>query len=142
MSTPKITSADIAAFAASAVNLPKANADEMRGQVNTLRDRLENHIAANPGFSLVKMLHAGSVAKGTALRTVNDFDVAVYVKEDDAPAGAELVPWMAERLRDAYKGLKPSARRGTRADGRHPSLYVCTRRRRHSWRAREPGSTE
>lgn len=105
MSTPKITSDDLAAFAATAVNLPKATADEMRGQVNTLRDRLEKHMAANPGFSLVKMLHAGSVAKSTALRTVNDFDVAVNVKEDAAPTGAQLVPWMAERLRDAYKGL-------------------------------------
>ncbi|MGW0103556.1 hypothetical protein, partial [Nocardia sp. NPDC003354] len=64
---------------------PKAVADSRRQQVNTLRDKLTSHIAENPGFSLVKMLHAGSVAKGTALRTVNDFDVAVYVRNDEAP---------------------------------------------------------
>ena len=29
---------------------------------------LEDHIANNPGFSLVRMLHAGSVAKGTGPR--------------------------------------------------------------------------
>jgi hypothetical protein len=104
--TPKITHADVAAFAGRAVNLPRETAIDKRKQVNTLRDRLKSHIADNPGFSLVKMLHAGSVAKGTALRTFNDFDVAIYVKRDDAPVEeAELVEWIAERLRAAYKGL-------------------------------------
>lgn len=104
--TPKITHGDVAAFAGRAVNLPRETAIDKRKQVNTLRDRLKSHIADNPGFSLVKMLHAGSVAKGTALRTFNDFDVAIYVKRDDAPVDeAELVEWIAERLRAAYKGL-------------------------------------
>lgn len=92
-------------FADQVVNLSREAAAEKRKQVNTLRDRLETHISANPGFALVKMLHAGSVAKGTALMTVNDFDVAVYVRKDDAPADASLIDWMAERLREAYAGL-------------------------------------
>jgi tRNA nucleotidyltransferase (CCA-adding enzyme) len=82
---PKISHDDLVVFAGRVVNLSREIADEKRKQVNTLRERLTAHIANNPGFSLVKMLHAGSVAKGTALRTVNDFDVAVYVKKDDAP---------------------------------------------------------
>lgn len=106
MQEPKITNEDLAAFAANKVNLPAAVARDKRKQVNTLRERLEAKIAADPGFSLVKMRHAGSVAKGTALRTVNDFDVMVYVKEGDVPVSdAELVPWMVERLREAYGGL-------------------------------------
>ncbi|WP_428115626.1 CBASS oligonucleotide cyclase [Candidatus Poriferisodalis sp.] len=92
-------------FADDVINLSREVANEKRKQVNTLRDRLETHIAANPGFALVKMLHAGSVAKGTALRTVNDFDVAVYVRSEDAPADASLIDWMTERLREAYEGL-------------------------------------
>jgi tRNA nucleotidyltransferase (CCA-adding enzyme) len=93
-------------FADRKVNLPREVAQGHRDQVNTLRERLELHIDENPGFSLVKMLHAGSVAKGTALRTVNDLDVAVYVRKDDAPTDeAELVGWMAERLREAYGKL-------------------------------------
>ncbi len=64
MPDPKITHDDLATFAGRAVNLPKEIADEKRRQVNTLRERLTAHIAKNPGFSLVKMLHAGSVAKG------------------------------------------------------------------------------
>jgi hypothetical protein len=106
MPDPKISHADLAAFADRVVNLPKAIADEKRKQVNTLRERLAAHVAKNPGFALVKMLHAGSVAKGTALRTFNDFDVAVYVRKDDAPtAEAELIEWIADRLREAYGGL-------------------------------------
>ncbi|MFI7435771.1 CBASS oligonucleotide cyclase [Micromonospora haikouensis] len=102
----KIAHDDLAAFADRVVNLPKPVADEKRKQVNVLRDRLTTHIAGNPEFSLVKMLHAGSVAKGTALRTVNDFDVAVYVRKQDAPAtDTELIEWMAARLREAYGGL-------------------------------------
>jgi hypothetical protein len=106
MADEKVTADDLAAFADSKVNLPSSVAAEKREQVNTLRKRLEKKIDDEPGFSLVKMRHAGSVAKGTAMRTVNDFDVAVYVQKDDAPRGDDqLVPWMVERLRDAYRGL-------------------------------------
>lgn len=106
MPDPKVTNEDLADFAIRKVNLPADIAQEKRKQVNTLRDRLEDKIDADPGFSLVKMRHAGSVAKGTALRTVNDFDVTVYVKRGEAPVNdAELVPWMVDRLREAYGAL-------------------------------------
>ena len=84
------------------VNLPSSKAQEHRDQVNRLRDGLQKKINEDPDYSLVKMLHAGSVAKGTALKTVNDLDVAVYVKQADAPDGdTQLVPWLADRLYDA-----------------------------------------
>jgi tRNA nucleotidyltransferase (CCA-adding enzyme) len=92
----------IAQFAADKVNLPAAKAREHREQVKRLRERLEEKINEDPDFSLVKMLHAGSVAKGTALRTVNDLDTAVYVKKADAPEDDRyLVPWLADRLFEA-----------------------------------------
>jgi tRNA nucleotidyltransferase (CCA-adding enzyme) len=51
-------------------------------------------------------LHSGSVAKGTALRSVNDLDVAVYVKAGSAPADDnELQPWLADRLREANPNM-------------------------------------
>jgi tRNA nucleotidyltransferase (CCA-adding enzyme) len=103
--TMKITHDDVEAFAGRVVNLPRATVNEEREQVNRLRARLTAHIAKHPDFSLVKMLHGGSVAKGTALRNILDHDVAVYVRLADAPrAGAELVDWLADRLRDAYGG--------------------------------------
>ena len=81
---------EIAAFATDKVNLPHDTAVKYRSQVQGLRDRLEAKLKADPSFDLVKMLHSGSVAKGTALRNVNDLDVAVYVKAGSAPARLEL----------------------------------------------------
>ncbi|TDC49982.1 nucleotidyltransferase [Jiangella ureilytica] len=99
---PEVEHNQIAAFAADKVNLPAAKAKEHREQVNRLRERLQAKINEDPGFSLVKMLHAGSVAKGTALKTVNDLDTAVYVKKADAPDDdRNLVPWLADRLFEA-----------------------------------------
>jgi len=104
----EITHDDIARFAIERINLPPETAKKHRRQVNLLRERLEAKIAEDPAFDLIKMLHAGSVAKGTALRTVNDLDVAVYVKEGDAPkADSKLIPWLAERLAEANPNMKP-----------------------------------
>ncbi|HEU5377853.1 MAG TPA: CBASS oligonucleotide cyclase [Ktedonobacteraceae bacterium] len=104
----KIIHEDIVWFAEDRVNLPSETAKKHRRQVNLLRERLEAKVAEDPAFDLVKMLHAGSVAKGTALRTVNDLDVAVYVKAGDAPmADGELIPWLADRLAEANPTMKP-----------------------------------
>ena len=92
---------DLRAFAAKSINLSRNEASAGRERVRFLRERLERHISENPGFSLEKMLHAGSVAKGTALADLDDMDVAVYVKSENV--GEEnLVLWMTERLREAY----------------------------------------
>lgn len=99
---PEVEHSHIAQFAADRVNLPAAKAQEHRDQVNRLRDRLQTKINEDPDFAVVKMLHAGSVAKGTALKTVHDLDTAVYVKKGDAPDDDRyLVPWLADRLFEA-----------------------------------------
>ena len=100
-----VSHADLVTFADRSVNLSASAAQTGRDRVNTLRDRLGKYIDEHPGFDLVKMLHAGSVAKGTALRTLNDMDVAVYVVKADAPDDAGLIDWLTERLREAYGGL-------------------------------------
>lgn len=94
---------EIKAFAERRVNLVPEKAAKHRAQVKALRERLEKKINADPDYGLVKMLHAGSVAKGTALTNVHDLDAAVYVKVARAPTGddAKLVPWLAERLIEA-----------------------------------------
>lgn len=104
----EITHDDIARFTEESINLPKDTVDKHRKQVNLLRERLEAKIDEDPAFDLIKMLHAGSVAKGTALRTVNDLDVAVYIKTGAAPkADSQLIPWLAERLAEANPNMKP-----------------------------------
>lgn len=93
----------IAAFADERINLKRDNVNAYREQVQRLRAELTEHINADPGFSLVKMLGSGSVAKGTALSTINDMDVAVYVKAGEEPEDEDdLLPWMRDRLREAY----------------------------------------
>ncbi len=96
-----ITNTDLKAFADRRINLKIEEVSAGRDRVRFLRKRLEDHIANNPGFSLVRMLHAGSVAKGTGLADLNDMDVAVYV-EADAAGDENLVLWMTERLREVY----------------------------------------
>ena len=112
----EITHEDVESFAKERVNLPAADARRHRDQVDGLRKRLEAKIDADPNFGLVKMLHAGSVAKGTALRTVNDLDVAVYVEASAAPnRDPDLVPWLADRLAEA----NPSMARDQFEEGEH-----------------------
>jgi predicted nucleotidyltransferase len=54
------------------------------------------------------MMLSGSLAKGTALRTLNDIDVAVYVSGSDAPADvAQLLDYLAEKLRKAFPNFAP-----------------------------------
>ena len=99
---------EIVRFADDRVNLKREDVKEYRDQVNRLRDRLEQHIAENPAFALRKMLLSGSLAKGTALKSINDIDVAVYVSESDAPATmSELIASVAGRLRTAFPNFKP-----------------------------------
>lgn len=97
----------LAAFADAEVNLSPDRVADYREQGKKLRERLERYIADNPDYALVKMLNSGSVAKGTALSTIGDMDLAVYVKASEAPSGDdELVYWIRDRLREAYPQLE------------------------------------
>ena len=105
---PVIGHAEITAFAENKVNLRREDAKVWRTQVNTLRQKLELHIADHPDFELKKMQLSGSLAKGMALSTLNDIDVAVYVEADEPPdSEAELLDWLTGKLRAAYPQMKP-----------------------------------
>lgn len=98
----KVTHDDITSFAVNRINLSPTYVSKYRLQVKQLRERVEQKINEDDSFDLVKMLHAGSVAKGTALSAVNDLDVAVYVKAGQAPKeDHELVTWLKDRLIEA-----------------------------------------
>jgi tRNA nucleotidyltransferase (CCA-adding enzyme) len=104
----QVTHADIAAFADENVNLKREDAKVYRDQVNRLREKLDRYAADHTDYGLIKTLLSGSLAKGTALKALNDIDVAFYVKADKAPsAEPELLTWLAERLREAYPQMKP-----------------------------------
>src|SRR5947209_192725 len=79
---PLIGHGEVVAFATSTVNMPPEAVRDYRTRVNSLRDALETKIAADAAYALVRALQAGSLAKGMALRTTSDFDLAVYVRPD------------------------------------------------------------
>jgi hypothetical protein len=119
MSREHVSHADIARFAQDRVNLPKDRADEFRAQAKRLRDRLETYLGEHPDFTLKRMLLAGSLAKGTALRSLNDIDVACYISGADAPHEvSSLLEYLAERLRKAFPNFS--------ADQVKPQTYSVT----------------
>ena len=98
---------ELARFAQERVNLPREKAQTFRAQARRLRERLEKYLSENPDFTLRKMLLSGSLAKGTALRSLNDIDVACYISGADVPSDvAELLKFLAEKLRTAFPNLK------------------------------------
>lgn len=108
MSREHVSHAEVARFAQERVNLPKEKADEFRAQAKRLRDRLETYLREHPDFTLKKMMLAGSLAKGTALRSLNDIDVACYISGADAPRDVSaLLEYLAARLRKAFPNFSP-----------------------------------
>ena len=71
-----------------------------------LREKLDAFLRENPDFELKKMLLSGSLAKHTALKTINDADVAVYVASAPEDIG-ELTTWLAKKLRSAFPNINP-----------------------------------
>jgi hypothetical protein len=111
--------AEIVRFAEDRVNLPSDKAREFRAQARRLRERLEGYLSEHPDFSLRKMLLSGSLAKGTALRSLNDIDVACYISGADAPTDVQSMPeYLAKRLRKAFPNFS--------ADQVTPQTYSVT----------------
>jgi tRNA nucleotidyltransferase (CCA-adding enzyme) len=107
MTEPYIQHSHIAAFADEKVNLKRDDVKEYREQVNRLRARLKDYIKEHPDYNLVKMLHSGSVRKGTALKTLNDMDVGVYIRPSEETSDeSRLLSWLIERLKEVYPTLK------------------------------------
>lgn len=108
MSRSHVDHKDIAKFAEDRVNLPKDKADEYRAQARRLREKLESYLNEHPDFSLKKMMLSGSLAKGTALRSLNDIDVACYVSGADTPTDVKkLIEYIADKLRKAFPNFTP-----------------------------------
>lgn len=108
MSTSHVDHSDIVRFADERVNLKREDAKVPREQANRLRSRLEAYLQKHPDFALRKILLSGSLAKGTALKSLSDIDLAVYISMVDAPPSTtELIPWLAARLRQAFPNFKP-----------------------------------
>jgi hypothetical protein len=105
---PEISQTDLVTFSDDHVNLKREYAQRYRDQVKRLREHLDRYISEHPDIGLEKMMLSGSLAKGTALSTIQDVDVALYVKGDAAPGDlSKLLGWLAERLRATYSTIDP-----------------------------------
>lgn len=108
MSREHVGHAELVSFAEDRVNLPKDKADEYRAQAQRLQDKLAGYLDEHPDFTLKRMILSGSLAKGTALRSLNDIDVAVYIQGADAPQDVRtLLEYLTERLRKAFPNFSP-----------------------------------
>ena len=98
-----ITHNDIAKFADDRVNLSSGHASKFREKIKSLSKKLDDHIESNPDYHLKRIMLSGSLAKRTALRTISDADMAIYVKSDDAPEDMkEFINWLANELAKFY----------------------------------------
>lgn len=101
--TSHVMHSDILSFADDRVNLKRERVKKYRDQVQNVRNHIERYINSNPDTGLVKTLLSGSLAKGTALKTLNDIDVALYVKADTAPLDqGKLLEWLKQELSKTY----------------------------------------
>ena len=103
MTRQHVDHGDIAKFAQDSVNLPKDKSTEYRAQARRLREKLDKYLSENPNVTLKKILLSGSLAKGTALRSINDIDMACYISGADTPRDVTaLLNYLIERLREAF----------------------------------------
>lgn len=110
---------EILQFAKDRVNLPKDKANEYRAQASRVREKVTGYLNDHPDFSLKKILLSGSLAKGTALRTLNDIDMGCYISGSDAPKDiSSLLIYLTEKLQKAFPNLSP--------DQVRPNTYSVT----------------
>lgn len=77
-----VTEKDLANFIMKKVNIDEKQWKVCSEQLARFKNNLEEYINANPEFEVIKILNSGSCAKKTAISTLNDMDVAVYLKPD------------------------------------------------------------
>lgn len=109
MTKEHIAHKDILDFADTHVNLKREHASKYRDQVNRLRGDLERRLEEDTDYQLKKMLLSGSLAKGTALKSLNDIDVALYVLQENPPSEMpEFIEDLVSILRGLYPNMDPS----------------------------------
>lgn len=106
MAESYVTHNDLVSFAGEKVNIPRDYLTEYRAQVKRLTDKIDALIEEHPDYNLAKVFESGSVPKGTALKTLNDMDVAIYVKKtEENPDEEKLLIWLMDLLKEAYKNV-------------------------------------
>ena len=105
-----ITSNDLGAFLEERVNLKREDVKAYRDQVQHLRERLQLYVDEHPDFALVKLLHFGSLAKATAISTLREMDVAVYLRPERLASQdlRSVLSVVRDLLIQVYPQMEPS----------------------------------
>ena len=104
--TPILLQGDIESFAGSKVNLTKEKRDAYLKQLGIMRDNLERYMGEHESLAYEKSFISGSIAKGTALKTINDLDLAIYLKSTAVSSNlSELLIWIRDNLRKTYPSI-------------------------------------
>lgn len=99
-----ISQADLESFAKTKVNLDPDRNKKIREQAQRVRDHIERYINENPDVGFVRTRLSGSLAKRTALRSINDIDIALYVSGTKSHLQLnELLIWIKDKLNVTYK---------------------------------------
>lgn len=108
MSLEHVSHKDILKFAEDRIFLKQEHSKKYREQANRLKEKLEGYLKDHPDFSLKKIIRSGSLAKGTALKTLNDIDMACYVSGADVPSEIdELLNYLESKLETAFANMSP-----------------------------------
>jgi len=108
MSKEHVSHSELSRFAKDKVNLPKDKADTYREQSKRLQDKLKSYLDENPDFELKRIVMSGSLAKGTALKSLNDIDLGCYISGVDTDIEvSELISYLVNRLRKAFPNFSP-----------------------------------
>ena len=85
-----------------------------RAQARRLREKLEGYLSEHPDFSLKRIQLSGSLAKGTALRSLNDIDTWLCTSAGPTHLAISAHCWTIWQsgLRNAF----PTSRSGQTAD--------------------------
>lgn len=108
MGLEHVSHGDIARFARDKVNLPPESAETYRAQAGRLQDKLQAYVDEHPDFELRRMILSGSLAKGTALRSLNDIDVGCYITGVDKSTDlAKIINFLVKKLQTAFPNFSP-----------------------------------
>lgn len=116
------TDQNLREFLVNVVNLEPDRLARYRDQVRYLREQLTKHVNANPEFGLHKMLHSGSAKKGTAISTLNDMDVAVYLRQGSIQD--HELPSVLDYVRDLLIKVYPQMESSQFSVGRHAVMVT------------------
>lgn len=102
-SSPYINHSEISQFVATKVNLKEPALSKVRNQANRVRSHINRYANEHPDVGFTKTILGGSLGKHTALKSINDIDIGLYIKATSVENSLQSVlAYIRDRLKDTY----------------------------------------